>query len=262
MRATPEGHPELAVAWALYALAPEEAAEFSEHLPECSACRTIVAETEDVGALLATAVPEEEPPPALRDRILAAAADDSEASSLSSSDSDAASSTVVPLRPRWVRRAVAGVALAAAVALVVVIGGLVNANRDLARERDTAAAQAAQSRQVVELVDAASRTPHTVLATPQGGFVGLVVDRGAGPEFLATGLPANAADQTYVLWGLEGGRPVGLGTFDMSGSAPVASSVPSTGTGGRYAGFAVSLEPGRAVPAAPTQIVASGQLAG
>ncbi|MEJ2870614.1 anti-sigma factor [Actinomycetospora sp. OC33-EN08] len=255
MRATPEGHPELAVAWALHALDDDEAAEFSEHLDDCAACRTIVAETEDLGALLGSAVEPVAPPPSLRDRILAEA---------SAGAADAGPQNVVPMRRRWVRRATAGIALAAAVALVVVIGGLVSANRDLARERDAAAAQAAQGRQVVELVEAASRpgAPHVVLATPQGDLVGLVVDRGAGPELLATGLAANAPDRTYVLWGLEGGRPVGLHAFDMSATGPVTASVPSSVDGGRFAGFAVSLEPGRTVPAAPTQVVASGQLAG
>lgn len=284
MRATPDGHPELAVAWVLHALDPEEDAAFAAHLDECAACRAIVAETEEIGALLGTAVEPVEPPPSLRGRILEAAAAESRPDPVGSrpdsvesrpdavgSRPDAAAppvepaappSNVVPLRRR--RRLVAGLAVAAAAALVVVIGGLVNANRDLAQERDAAAAQAAQSRQVVELVDAAARpgTPHAVLATTAGDFVGLVVDRGTGPEMLATGLPPNDGGHTYVLWGLADGRPVGLQAFDMSGSGPVTASVPSSVADRRFAGFAVSYEPGRTVPAAPTQVVASGQLAG
>ncbi|GAA4829298.1 hypothetical protein GCM10023201_15930 [Actinomycetospora corticicola] len=266
MRGTPDGHPELAVAWALHALDPQDDAEFAEHLAACEACRRIVAETEGVGALLGAASEPAEPPPSLRARILEAAeaeaAPDDSGASLSSRGTDAPSSNVVPLRRR--RRIVAGLAVAAAAALVVVIGGLVNANRDLAQERDAAAAQADRGRQVVELVDAAARpgTPHAVLASTGGGFVGLVVDRGAGPEFLATGLPPNDGAHTYVLWGLAGGRPVGLQAFDMSGSGPVTASVPSMSADRRFAGFAVSYEPGRTVPATPTQVVASGQLAG
>ncbi|WP_018330197.1 anti-sigma factor [Actinomycetospora chiangmaiensis] len=262
MRATPDGHPELAVAWVLHGLEPDEDAEFAAHLADCAACQEIVAGSEEVAALLGSAVEPMDPPPALRDRILEAASRDDSASSPASGDEDAAPSNVVPLRRR--RRLVAGLVVAAAAALVVVIGGLVNANRDLAQERDAAAAQAEQGRQVVELVDAAARpgTPHAVLASAQGGFVGLVVDRGAGYELLATGLPANDTAHTYVLWGLAGGRPVGLQAFDMSGSGPVTTSVPSTVADRRVAGFAVSYEPGRTVPATPTQVVASGQLAG
>ncbi|GLZ53111.1 anti-sigma factor [Actinomycetospora sp. NBRC 106378] len=279
MSTTPGGHRELAVARALHALDPEADAEFTAHLDGCPECRDIVAGTEEVAVLLGTAVEQVSPPPSLRARILAAAEDDEvpddvpddlpdglpddrKASLPASGGRDAASSNVVPLRRR--RRLVAGLAVAAAAALVVVIGGLVNANRDLAQERDAATAQADRSRQVVELVDAAARpgTPHAVLASADGGFVGLVVDRGRGPEFLATGLPANDGAHTYVLWGLAGGRPVGLQAFDMSGSGPVTASVPSTLADRRFAGFAVSYEPGRTVPATPTQVVASGQLAG
>ena len=114
------------------------------------------------------------------------------------------------------------------------------------------------------MLDAAARpgTPHAVLATPGGGFVGLVVDRGAGPEVRASGLAPNDHGHTYVLWGLADGRPVGLTAFEMSGSGSVVRSVPSVEAAGRFAGFAVSLEPGHAVPATPTQVVASGQTAG
>ncbi len=154
--------------------------------------------------------------------------------------------------------------MAAALALVVAIGGLVASNRSLTEQRDAAAAAAAQGDQVVQMMNAASRpgTPHAVLATPEGGFVGLVVDRGQGPEMLASGLAPNDGDHTYVLWGLAGKTPVGLTAFEMSGSGPVVQSVPSVEASGQFAGFAVSLEPGHAVPATPTQVVASGQTAG
>lgn len=290
MKASPDGHPELAVAWVLHSLEPDEDAAFGDHLGDCPACLEIVAETEEVAALMGTAPAPATPPASLRARILEEAGlpDDaaspgvsdgtSQASDVSpaprsidpgpvdpgSGDPGSADGVVVPMRRRWVRRATAGIAVAAAAALVVVIGGLVNANRDLADERDAAAAQAEQSGRVVQVLDAATRsgTPHAVLATPEGGFVGLVVERGRGPELLASGLAPNDADHTYVLWGLEGETPVGLGTFDMSGSGPVTTSVPSTSAGNRFAGFAVSYEPGRTVPATPTQVVASGELAG
>jgi anti-sigma-K factor RskA len=289
--ASSDGHPELAVGWVLRVLEPDEEATFTDHLDDCSACQRIVAETEDVTTLLGTAVEQVAPPPSLRTRLLAAAeAEDgaraaSEASLLASSDRKAPSSAeglalvadddpaVVPLRRhrapeggrgRWARRATAGLALAAALALVVAIGGLVAANRSLTEQRDTAAAAAARGDQVVQMMDAAAQpgTPHAVLATPEGAFVGLVVDRGRGPEMLASGLTPNDSEHTYVLWGLADGKPVGLTAFGMSGSGPVVQSVPSVEAAGQFAGFAVSLEPGHAVPATPTQVVASGQTAG
>jgi hypothetical protein len=291
--ASSDGHAELAVAWALHGLEPDEDAVFAVHLGDCPGCRRIVAETEEVTTLLGAAVPVVDPPSSLRDRILSAAAEESGVNGavvdrapaaskaskgstpigLAPSDRKATSSTdstVVPLDRRRrgdgrrFRRVTAALAVAAALALVVAIGGLVATNRSVGDQRDAAMAQAAQGQEVVQLLDAASRpgNPHAVLATPQGAFVGLVVDRGRGPEVLASGLTPNGADHTYVLWGLANGTPVGLTTFAMSGSGPVVQSVPSVEAAGRFAGFAVSLEPGHSVPAAPTQVVASGRTAG
>ena len=283
--ASSEGHAELAVAWVLSALEPDEEAVFAAHLGACPGCRRIVAETEEATTLLGSAVPVVDPPPSLRERILSAASDEaaseagrgdaSEASTLATSGSRAPSSSdppVVPLgrhrrdgvRERRFRRVTAGLAVAAALALVVAIGGLVAANRSLADQRDAAAAQAARGQEVVQLLDAAARpgNPHAVLATPSGDVVGLVVDRGRGPEVLASGLAPTDPSHSYVLWGLANGTPVGLTAFEMSGSGPVVQSVPSVEAAGRFAGYAVSLEPGHTVPATPTQVVASGRTSG
>jgi hypothetical protein len=278
--ASSDGHAELAVAWVLHGLEPDEDAVFAAHLGDCPGCLRIVAETEEVTTLLGSAVPVVDPPPSLRERILAVAAEEGVASDgpslppdvstgTSSIDED---TTVVPLdrrrrdegRSRRFRRVTAGLAVAAALALVVAIGGLVAANRSLGEQRDAAVAQAAQGQEVVQLLDAAARpgNPHAVLATPDGGVVGLVVDRGRGPEVLASGLAPNDGDHTYVLWGLANGTPVGLTTIGMSGSGPVVQSVPSVEAAGRFAGFAISLEPGHTVPATPTQVVASGRTTG
>ncbi|NMO90620.1 anti-sigma factor [Actinomycetospora sp. TBRC 11914] len=273
--ASPDGHPELAVAWVLHGLEPEEDVAFTAHLGDCPGCLRIVAETEEVTTLLGSAVEPGAPPSSLRDRILAEAGESSssgsgasEASLLASSDRKAPSSNVVPLRrPErggWIRRTTAVVAVAAVLALVVAVGGLIAANRSLAEQRDAAAAAAARGQEVTEMLDAAAQpgVPHAVLATPQGNFVGLVVDKGQGPEVMASGLAPADPDHTYVLWGLAGRKPVGLTTFEMSGSGPVVQSVPSVQAAGPFAGFAVSLEPGHTVPATPTQVVASGQTAG
>ncbi|AOS64528.1 anti-sigma factor [Actinoalloteichus hymeniacidonis] len=63
-------HRPTAVAWALSALDPAEAADFAAHLPTCAECRQAIAETEEIGALLGTAVPQEDPPAGLRSRLL------------------------------------------------------------------------------------------------------------------------------------------------------------------------------------------------
>ena len=101
---------------------------------------------------------------------------------------------------------------------------------------------------------------HATLADPNGALVGLVVDDASGARVLTTGFPPNPSDEIYVLWGLADGTPRPLGGFDVTGQAPVVQSVPSSGEAAPYAGFAVSIEPGRTVPASPTRVVASGQV--
>lgn len=173
---------------------------------------------------------------------------------------DERSATVVPFRRRpVVRRALTAVAAAAA---VVVIGGLVTTNQSLRDERDQQTATAQEYDRIVDVMRDAG-APGAVsapLAEPGGALVGLVVDQGSGPEVLTTALGANRTDETYVLWALTGTAPTAVGTFDVPGGAASVRSVPSTAPVGPVGGYAVSLEPGRSAPAAPTRIVASGQV--
>jgi anti-sigma factor RsiW len=63
-------HRELAVAWALHALEPVEESLVAAHLPDCRACASIAAETEEIGALLGLAAPQMSPSVELELRIL------------------------------------------------------------------------------------------------------------------------------------------------------------------------------------------------
>jgi anti-sigma-K factor RskA len=94
---------DLAAAYALDALTPEERRSFEEHLRGCEACRAEVAELAETASALAYGAEPAEPPPRLRESILEAAR--------------AEQPNVVPLRTRWTPRWVAAVAAAAAVAL-------------------------------------------------------------------------------------------------------------------------------------------------
>jgi hypothetical protein len=64
-------HGELAVAWAFRALEPAEETVVAAHLPDCAACTRIVAETEEIGAILGASVPDAEPSAELEQRVLA-----------------------------------------------------------------------------------------------------------------------------------------------------------------------------------------------
>jgi anti-sigma-K factor RskA len=99
---------DLTAAYALDALAPDEAEAYERHLGQCEECRVQLAELNETAANLAFAAVAPAPPARLRASILDAAA--------------AERTNVVPLlRRRWVSRGLA-VAAAAVVAIAVGLG--------------------------------------------------------------------------------------------------------------------------------------------
>jgi anti-sigma-K factor RskA len=103
--AQPEIH-DLAAAYALDALDPEDRWTYERHLDTCQRCREDVVRLRESAEELAYAAAGAEPRPELRDRILAAARAEPRAA------------TVVPLRRRWVFPATAVAAVAAACAAI------------------------------------------------------------------------------------------------------------------------------------------------
>src|SRR5437868_2617621 len=94
---------DLAAAYALDALAPEERREFEEHLRSCEACRADLAELTDAAAALAYAAEAPAPPAGVREAVLEAAR--------------AERPNVVPLRRTWTAPWIAAAAAAAALAI-------------------------------------------------------------------------------------------------------------------------------------------------
>jgi hypothetical protein len=151
-------------------------------------------------------------------------------------------------------------AAAAAVVLVAAVVGLGVRVAQLSGERNQAA------RQVTEMSEAIYRAadPDVIrvpLIADDGGAVGMVLSSRAGVAVVATRLPSNrVADQIYVLWGLSNGAPTALAAFDVVPNVPGLHAVPSAKRTGEFTGYAVSLEAGRRTPAAPTEVVAKGQV--
>ena len=142
-----------------------------------------------------------------------------------------------------------GVAVVLGVRVVQLDGQLNQAQRQA-----TAMSEAIQS----AADPGATRVP---LVTKDGQAVGMVLASRNQVAVVPTRLPNNrVADQTYVLWGLAGKTPVGLTAFDVSGDVPRLHPVPSATQTGRFTAYAISLEPGRRVPAVPTDVIASGQV--
>lgn len=97
---------DLASAYALDALDPEDRWTYERHLDTCDRCREEVAILRETASELAYATEGPEPPADLRERILAAAR------------AEPRTATVVPLRRRWLFTATAFAAAAAACAAV------------------------------------------------------------------------------------------------------------------------------------------------
>ena len=104
---------DLTAAYALDALAPDEAEAYERHLSQCEECREQLAELNEASAALAFGAVAPAPPARLRASILDAAA--------------AERSNVVPLlRRRWVAR---GLGVAAAAAACIAVGLAVSLNQ-------------------------------------------------------------------------------------------------------------------------------------
>ncbi|TQM36671.1 putative zinc finger protein [Pseudonocardia cypriaca] len=160
------------------------------------------------------------------------------------------------------RLVVAALALVAVVA-VAGVGGLAAYTVQLQQQRD---AQIAQSQALADVLTQVDRpgTSHATLSTSDGRPVGAVVAGTSARTVVTAGLPANdAATSIYVLWGVStDAAPEPIGTFDVADGAPgpgVHQLGPAAGEQ-PFIGYAVSLEPGRVAPAAPTIVVASGQV--
>jgi hypothetical protein len=150
----------------------------------------------------------------------------------------------------------------AAVALlgVIAISGLAIRAGQLQQERDNEVAQAQAISQLLnELGDPDSRY---ALIEQEGTTVAAVVVADGRREVYPIGLPANVVDRdTYVLWGVADGTPQPLGTFDVTSAGdPTGRTVGTGAAGDSFAAYAISIEPGRVAPSAPTMVIGAGEV--
>lgn len=265
---------ELAVGWALEALEPDDEARLRRHMAECNRCRQTVDDAREVAAALALALPAEQPSEALRDRILSAAAAEPRPVVAAVSDQPAgralerrtrpepATARTVQRtrrgRPLQARHLTRGLALVAALALVVGLGAW---NLTLRTQQSQVQATAAQQAAVLDELDDRGIYRVAPLEDPDGQSVGTVYIHDGVAKVMSNGLPVNdTSTETLVLWGMRpSATPVALGTFDVVGPDLDVRTVSSRSTGlDQYDGYAVSLEPGSQAPSIPTEMVATG----
>lgn len=247
-------HRELAVGWALHSLEPAEESLVATHLPGCPECKGAAAQSEELGAMLGLSVPELIPSAGLEQRIL------------SVTGPRKVAPLVTPPAPpvqriSWLSRRRLG-ELAAAAAVVLVAASVVLGVRvvQLGGQLNQAQRQVTAMSETIQTVadPAATRVP---LVTKDGQAVGMVLASRNQVAVVPTRLPSNrVADQTYVLWGLAGETPIGLAAFDVPGGIPRLHPVPSATQTRLFTAYAISLEPGRRIPAVPTDVLASGQV--
>jgi anti-sigma-K factor RskA len=271
---------ELAVGWALRALEPDDEHRFSTHLHGCERCQASVQDSGRVLSALVEQMPLESPSPALRSRLLAEIGQtrrnleaipqprpESASSGGQLVDFAAAgqrsthrrSRSRMAAQSRWSKVAT----LAAAAAAVLLIAGLGIWNVNLQTDRDTATTVAADRGEILQNLAAAGEVNMTPLHDGNGESVATLVIGSSQAMVLTNGLPVNDNDDAiYVLWGLQedGAQPEALGTFDVVDAELDMRTVGSTVAGlDTFNGYAVTLEPGRQAPDAPTlPMVATG----
>jgi hypothetical protein len=254
-------HRELAVGWALHALEPSEESLVAAHMPECPTCASTAAQTEEVGATLGLSVLEASPSAELEQRILSVTGARWEAPVVPLAPSTPLAPLTPPAqhitKPSRPRRG----ELAAAAAVILIVGAAVLGVRVVQLNGALAQAQrqvTGMSEALQSVVDpAAVRVP--LIDKESRAVVGMVLASRNRVAVVDTALPNNRGDQTYVLWGLTGGAPIALAAFDVASQIPRLHAVPSTTGTEKFTGYAVSLEPGRRAPAAPTDVVATSR---
>jgi anti-sigma-K factor RskA len=217
-------------AYVLHSLAPDERAEFEQHLQICSACTQEVRElAETVGRLgLAVAMT---PPPALKQRIL-------QQVSAERQDPPRVSRRARPSRAasRW-----SNFALAACLAAAMGLGGVAFWQSQTAQDaRD----DAQRSQEQVEVLASVLAAPDARLTSAklQDGATGTVVVSQSRNKaaFLTSGLPRPPQGKVYQLWFSSNGqfRSAGL----MDGAKP-DNAVLMDGQVDAASGMGITVEP-------------------
>jgi anti-sigma-K factor RskA len=212
----------LAGAWGLDALDADEVAAVAGHLETCDQPHSELRGSAGAGAILAASLEPIEPSPALRDRLMRSIGAEGEGAPVIELEARRE-------RPAWLPRALAGLAVAAALVLAVWNVGL----RGELADRD------AQLTQVAAALSAGG--PAYGVSGDVGG--GVLVTGDDGPILVAD-LEPPGEGLLYALWLIgPDDAPVAVGTFEPKAGEPVAI-VPLDRSLEGFATFAITLEAG------------------
>jgi anti-sigma factor RsiW len=250
---------DLAAAFVLGALAPDEERAVREHLATCPLTHEELAELGSVVAALAETVELVEPPASLRGRVMAAAAHDLETRRPAETKSLERPSAPPPdvAAIRRARPARLGWVLGLAAALVIAVLGIWNVS--LRSDLDTATAY---RQHVEQVLAAAARTgSHSAILSskdnPAIGGLAVVASDGS-VQVVMRGLAPTSGGRVYEAWVIAGqNAPVPIGSFTVgsdgtgylaAGGAPAAAGVT----------VALTLEPGPGAKAPTPPIISAG----
>jgi len=235
---------DLAGAYALGAVDPDEDRSLSEHLATCDQPHAEARDLIGAGAALAAGAEDVSPGPGLRDRLMATIAEtpqehrpvaNVEATRPVTGDDE-------PRRPWWRMQPVAMGIAAVALALVVGLGAWgLNLNAQLAQREDALRAVA---------------NANTAYAVSGSAGRGWVIESGDEAHFVAEGLAEPPPGQIYELWLMDAdGNPTAVGTIEDPDDLVV---VPLEQNLGNAATFAVTAEPHRVdAPTSEPVLIAS-----
>ncbi len=216
---------DLIPAYALDAVEPDAARAVEAHLPTCEECRRALSSLREVAAELAAGVATVEPPSWLRAQVLAA---------------------VRPQRPLALPPRLRMAGLAAAAALILVLGGVTlyqsQRLRVLTAHMGALSARlAAQERVLVVLASPTSRTA-TLTGSVQA-TVRFMYDRATNQGALVvTDLRDPGTSFVYQLWLVAGQEPQSAGVFRPIPGQPIV--IPVNADFRRYQAVAISVEHG------------------
>ena len=201
---------ELAVAFALEALADDEIDTYRQHLEGCDLCRQLVGQFQTVANLLPDAMEPETASADLKARILTQAEKDSEGTVRASPE--AIEELRGPRMPGWLApifRPVTPFRVALAIVAVAAVGvtlyrGLGDGDR-----------QVELKAQVLDSIAEGAPVSYLAGTEPAMEASGILVnDPGQGRAFLLVNrLPKLPSDREYQVWRIKGDQPISAGTF-------------------------------------------------
>lgn len=247
---------EMAGAYALDAVTPEESKAAEEHLAQCFHCTRLLQEMRSVVALLPLSAPQVEPSAALRERIFSTIQNSAQ---VASTPTQQVPTVLAPQRRQlqtpW-RRWTTGLIAAAAILMFALLGGMMAWNILLQQQvNGLAAKNVALQRQVQTLSYQLQGTANTSEVRGQLTYY----TKENITVLVIHGLPQLQGQHVYQGWLLQGKQPMSVGLLNVQNGSGVV------GFAGGVKGFdaaAVSLEPGPvASPNAPQgQVLAVGNL--